>query len=109
MLRGLLGLLIAVAAVVAAWSLYRRAVASRRGPSVRELVESKPAELPAPEEGPASAPEGVLSERDVFVRLHALAFGIAPQDTPAAQVDADLEAATRAALPNAVNEPRYAP
>lgn len=110
MLRGLLALLIVVAALVAAWSLYRRAVASRRGPSVRELVEAKPAALEAPtEEETATLPEGSLSERDVFTRLHALAFGVAPEDTPVSQVAADLEAATRAALPGAVNEPRYAP
>ena len=110
MLRGLLALLIVAAALLAAWSLYRRAVAARRGPSVRELVESKPAELAAPaEEETATAPEGSLSAREVFVRLHALAFGVAPQDNPTSEAHADLEAATRAALAVAVNEPRYAP
>ena len=108
MLRGLLALLIVAVALVAAWSLYRRAAASRRGPSVRELLEAPPAQLPAPEEA-APSPEGSLSEREVFVRLHALAFGVAPQETPASEAEAGLEAATRAALPGAVNEPRYAP
>jgi HD-like signal output (HDOD) protein len=109
MSRGLLGLLIVVAALAAAWSLYRRAVASRRGPSVRELIESRPGELKAAEEVSATAPEGSLSERDVFARLHALAFGVAPQDAPVSEMHPELEAATRAALSGAVNEPRYAP
>ena len=108
MIRGLLALLIVVAALVAAWSLYRRALAARRGPSVRELVESRPAELAAPTEAPVT-PAGALSEREVFVRLHGLAFGVAPQELAVAEAHSDLEAATRAALPGAVNEPRYAP
>ncbi len=107
MLRGLLALLIVAAALAAAWSLYRRAKATRSGPSVRELLEAEPAALPAPE---STAPaEGALTAEQVFLRLHALAFGIAPQDVPPLEAHAEVAAATRAALPAAVNEPRYAP
>ncbi len=107
MLRGLLALLIVAAALAAVWSLYRRAKATRSGPSVRELLEAAPAALPAPE--PTAPTEGALTAEEVFLRLHALAFGIAPQDPPLLEAHAEVAAATRAALPAAVNEPRYAP
>lgn len=108
MLRGLLALLIIAAALAAAWSLYRRAAAAKRGPSLRELVEAAPPALEAPQEAEPS-PEGVLTAEEVFIKLHALAFGIAPSDPPASDVHAEVAAATRAALPTAVDEPRYAP
>ena len=115
MLRGLLALLIVAAAIAAIWSLYRRAAAARRGPSVRELVAANTEALPAPDaaDEPDAAveasPDGVLTSREVFIKLHALAFGIAPQDPPASSAHAEVAEATRAALPGAASEPRYAP
>lgn len=115
MLRGLLALLIVVAALAAVWSLYRRATAARRGPSVRELLDEQPTrpalEAPAAASEPAAAPppEGALTLDEVFIKLHALAFGIAPLDPPASDAHAEVAAATREMLPTAANEPRYAP
>ena len=114
MLRFLLALLVVAAALAAAWSLYRRATAARRGPSVRELLEEAPKppalEAPAPvSESEATPAEGVLTLDEVFIKLHALAFGIAPLDPPASDDHAEVAAATREMLPTAANEPRYAP
>lgn len=120
MLRVLLVLLIVAAALAAAWSLYRRAAAARRGPSVRELVEGRQPALEAPQAQDSEAasedhsedaplPEGVLTAEEVAIKLHALAFGIAPIDPPASTAHAEVVAASRAALPTAADEPRYAP
>jgi HD-like signal output (HDOD) protein len=108
MMRGLLALLIVAVALVAAWSLFRRAKSMRSGPSVRELIDAPPQALPAPE---AQAPgaDGALSIGDVFRRLYALAFGIAPSDPPDTELHPEIAAATRAALPGAIDEPKYAP
>lgn len=110
MLRALLGLLVLAAVVAALVSLWRRAASARRGVSVRELVEAKPAALPAPEEEPApSPPEGALTSSEVFLKLHALAFGITPVDPPASPAHAEIAAAAKAALKDAATEPRYTP
>jgi HD-like signal output (HDOD) protein len=113
MLRGLLALLILAAVAAAAWSLIRRARSGPRGPTVRELLEAEPAEsadVPAVTIEALPAPgAGALTSAEVYCRLHAVAFGIAPLDPPASAAHGEVAAATRAALVNAATEPRYAP
>ncbi len=106
MVRGLLALLVLVALAAAVWSLIRRATNARRGPSVRELVEAKPAALPPPEE---MVETDALSAAEAFTKLHAVAFGIAPSEAPTSPAHAEVAEATRSALAGAAAEPRYAP
>jgi len=108
MSRILLGLLVLAAFIAAVVSIYRRMSAARRGPSIKELVVAQPAALPAPDHRQPNE-GGALTRDEVFTKLHGLAFGITPVDPPASSAHAEVAAAARIALKDAVNEPRYTP
>jgi len=76
----------------------------------KELV-SEPSEAAQPpsEAAPAAATPHALTRAEVFTKLHALAFGITPVDPPASTAHAEVSAAARALLAQAVSEPRYMP
>jgi HD-like signal output (HDOD) protein len=81
-------------------------------PAVPEPTQPEPTH-PEPASTPDASQTGtlphVLTREEVFGRLHALAFGITPADPPASPAHAAVASSTRAALAQAVTEPRYTP